>query len=482
MSAICFAALSGGALLSILLFQAAPARADGNPLNGASPRPFYIFAHNPNTLVGVRLALLDGANALEPDVTLAVCNTGDALDDFVDWDSSAPHRNGRCDDTKLVTWLDGVHLLAVDQPGLALIVFDLKSSVAIPVRGRIILDAIRKHLNFGGVNVNVILSVGTRDDFGAFEFDGLLDTLLPREGVMIDSENDAGAVVQLFFDRGYRQNIGYGDGTSGIGPRLVVAMDAAAWLRATIGLPRSVTYVYTIDLEDSMRTFIDAGVDEIITNSIPKLAAIVRGRSDVRLATRDDNPFLPLNEAYGLMIRTGDDGTDANVTFTLNGSLGSSKITVNTEPSGRMESGNTNFVTIPSRNLGGLKSITVENDGSGNRPDWLLQDITVQSARWLKPDPIYHYTARLNGTNRGHGFDVIPFRLDEFVWGGFSAVSDGTAASPWKTIVEAYRAVAPDGVIHVAAGAYVDNVVLSKPFKLMLWQDHGSGPVRIGSH
>jgi hypothetical protein len=43
--------------------------------------------------------------------------------------------------------------------------------------------------------------------------------------------------------------------------------------------------------------------------------------------------------------RTGDDGTDASITFTLEGS---GVVTVNTEPIGRMESG-TNFVTIPSK-------------------------------------------------------------------------------------------------------------------------------------
>ena len=232
-----------------------------------------------------------------------------------------------------------------------------------------------------------------------------------------------------------------------------------------------------------MRTFIDAGVDGIITGELRKLFGIVHGRSDVRPATRQNNPFQPLPEAYGLMIRTGDDGTDANITFTLEGSLGSSKITVNTAPFGRMESGETNFVTIPSRNLGALKSIIVENDGSGNRPNWLLRDITVQSARWLKPDPSYHYTATLNGINRGHEFDKIPFRLDEFAFAGFAGfVSDGTIANPRKKVGDAYGEVAPGGTIHVAAGLYSETVTLSKPCTLTFWADHGTGPVLIGRH
>jgi len=145
-----------------------------------------------------------------------------------------------------------------------------------------------------------------------------------------------------------------------------------------------------------------------------------------------------------------------------------------------MESGHTNFVTLPSGNLGVLKFITVENDGSGNRPNWSLQDITVQSAHWLRPDPSYHYAATLNGINRGHGFDKIRFRLDEFVWGGFTAASDGTSANPRKQVCDAYNEVAPGGVIHVAAGRYGEILTLSKPCTLGFWEEHGAGPAVVG--
>jgi hypothetical protein len=476
-----------GALFAVLASLsvtclAGPAWGDGNPLNGASPRPFYIFAHNPNTIADVERALSQGANALEPDITFTsqlTCGPN-RVDNLIDCDTDIPFNSCGCSHTHLVDWLKGVHDLAIRNPQLALVVFDVKSPAATAKNGSAILDAIRTHLNTGGVKLNFIISVGTKNDLAIFN--DILVLLKEREGVMVDGEDDAGAVANYFLSRGYDGNIGYGDGTTpGIGPRLVRAMDGAVWLRAAIGFPRSVTYVYTINLEDSMRTFIDAGVDGIITNELLTLTHIVHGRSDIRLATRQDNPFQPLPEAYGLMIRTGDDGTDANITFTLEGSLGSSKITVNTAPIGRMESGNTNFVTIPSRNLGALKSITVENDGSGNRPDWFLKDITVQSARWLKPDPSYHYIAVLNGINRGHGFDKIPFRLDEFVWGGVASfVSDGTAANPRGKVADAYREVAPGGTIHIATGVYSEKVSLSKPCTLTFWGDHGTGPVVLG--
>src|ERR1700758_2437576 len=111
-------------------FMVRPAHAEGGSstdLNGSDPRPFYIFAHNPNTVHDAEVALQAGANALEPDVTVAEpdtdnpsCGTGV----LVDWDSSFPNRDGLCSDTKFVDWLKGVHDLAIRYPGLALIVFD----------------------------------------------------------------------------------------------------------------------------------------------------------------------------------------------------------------------------------------------------------------------------------------------------------------------------------------------------------------------
>lgn len=227
-----------------------------------------------------------------------------------------------------------------------------------------------------------------------------------------------------------------------------------------------------------------AGIDGIISDNLSALTRIVRGRSDIRLATTHDNPFRPLNESYGLTIRTGDDGTDANIKFTIDGALGSAAITVNTAPLGRMEGGGIDFVTIPSKNLGALRSITVENDGTGNRPDWFIRDIEVQSGRWLGTDPSFHYYATLNGTNSGHGFDKIPFQSDMFVLSDIRPAivgfTEGTITDPDKTLAAAYLGVGIDGTIHVATGTYPERITLSKPCTLIFWSDHGKGPAVIG--
>src|SRR5258706_3885274 len=67
------------AVTTLLLFAFGPsAQASQNtPLNGSSPRPFYVVGHNPNTLADVDDALGAGANALEPDIQgMGDCDPG----------------------------------------------------------------------------------------------------------------------------------------------------------------------------------------------------------------------------------------------------------------------------------------------------------------------------------------------------------------------------------------------------------------------
>lgn len=505
---------SSGALCLILGLALAPihsASAQGNPLNGSSPRPFYIVAHNPNTLVDVQVALDNGANALEPDVTLVRCNTGNPLDDLVAWDSSAPNRDGCCSDTKLIDWLKRVHDLAIGNVPLALIVFDIKSSAATPEIGSLILNAIRTHLNFEGVDLNVILSVGTKDDLAVFE-KVIASPLRQREGVMVDGEDDAAAVVNYFFAIGYRGNIAYGDGTAGGGGSLPRAIGGAVGNRAATGYPRTVAYVYSIEHITTMNQFIDAGVDGIIPDRFPppkdldgqyiaRLKNVVAARKDVRLATRLDNPFVPNNEAYALQIRTANDatlggeGTNADLMFTIEGALGKASVTVNTgflNPllnSHRMEAGETDWVTIASKNLGVLKSITIHN-GGGLAADWKLLDINVYSAKWVNPLNAYRYTATFDDWINANTFRTLALKLqappphkmpDEYVWAATDhAYSDGAVAAPWTQVIDAYNFVSPGGTIHVATGVYGGKLILTKPCRLEFWPEQGSDPPSIG--
>jgi hypothetical protein len=147
-------------------------------------------------------------------------------------------------------------------------------------------------------------------------------------------------------------------------------------------------YAWTVNDDEEIREYIEIGVDGIISDDVSKLMTIsqeAQFSSIVRRATRIDNPFIPANFGYGLVIHTGDvwhAGTDANVTFTLNGTLGNVSKTIDTSLIKRMERNLWNSVTIPSDDLGDLQTITVKRDNDGNAPDWFLDKIFVHSFRF----------------------------------------------------------------------------------------------------
>jgi len=399
-------------------------------LNGTNARPFYVVAHNPNTLEETKTALEHGANALEPDLNILPAG---AIAPFFQPvpDGIVLYHDDTLTPTRvpltLEQYLDALHGLAKSNPDLALILFDVKPSVAElpggPDNGLQILTAIRTRLNTDGVNLNIIINVGSRDDIHLF--DKILSMLGEREGVQVDGENRADLIVGALKGAAHG-NIGYGDGTIGPGPNLPRAIDLASYLKASWGYPRVISDVFTIQEIPSMNFFIDAGADGIIPDIsdalapefsdpdyIDKLKALVGlpHHPEIRMATREDNPFKPELQAYGLQIGTmdtGTAGTNADLKFKLNGCRGSSELMYNTGmvygtySTGRMEANQADWVTIPSLNLGKLTSLEITNFGGGfgGAPDWDLADVSVGSARWIEPRFLQDkaYTATVNTT------------------------------------------------------------------------------------
>jgi hypothetical protein len=342
------------------------------------PRPFYVVGHNPNTVSDATDDVNDGANGLEPDVQV--------YEDHPD-QLCISHGTGEPSAPTLVAYLDGIHQLAADNPQLSLVVFDCKPEATSADHGFELLTAIREHLTFDN-DLNVIISVGKLDEGGFF--DRIVDLLGPREGLMVDAEDDPGAVTNYFTGRGITHQ-GYGNGISFanfvLGPYYRYTLEAACGIRAQAGRPAFI-YVWTVNAHDELREYLRIGVDGAITDDpsdLVDIAGEAEFSSLVRLASRADNPFKPANFGYGLHLHTADKwmaGTDANVTFTLTGAMGSASKTVNTELIKRMESDDWNWVTIPSDDLGSLTSITVQRDNDGNGPDWFLDRIDVRSARF----------------------------------------------------------------------------------------------------
>lgn len=156
------------------------------------PRPFYVVGHNPNTLAEVREALAEGANVIEPDVNV--------YDDHPD-ELCISHGEGDADAPSFVAYLKGLHDLATE-PGspLALVVFDCKPAVATAgMANACSVLFVRLYLTFD-LALTIMISVG-KIAHGAI-FDRIAGTLGPREGAMIDAENDPAAVVNYFRNRG----------------------------------------------------------------------------------------------------------------------------------------------------------------------------------------------------------------------------------------------------------------------------------------
>lgn len=347
-----------------------------NPCLG--PRPFYVVGHNPNTIADVLKALDGGANAIEPDVNVFSHDETQLCISHGEGDKDAP---------TLTQFLTDLHDIAVKRPQLALVVFDCKPKTNNPRHGLILLNAIRSILTHD-VSLSAIISVAELKDTAMF--DNIKGMIGAREGLMIDFENDP-VQISNFFSGINVAHQGFGNGISVfndlLGPNVRPSMERACEFRAATAKLRFI-YVWTVNAKHLEREYIRIGVDGMISDDVAEVRRIMMESEFqplVRMATRTDNPFRPAVCAYGLEIHTADvlhAGTDSNVTFTLTGSSGSAKITVDTSLPGRMERNEMNFVTLQSSDRGSLQSITVQHDSAGNAPDWFLDRIIVRSARF----------------------------------------------------------------------------------------------------
>jgi glycerophosphoryl diester phosphodiesterase len=344
-------------------------------------RPFYVLAHNPNSLEAARAALDVGANAIEPDVNVYAARP-DVLC------IGEPSLLGGGNDPaapSLSEYLTGLHQLALERPELALVVFDCKPKAATLELGATLLQTIRSLLTFD-TDLNVVISVASLSHTSIFE--QIRHDLRLREALMIDQENDPVRVATFFTNAGVERHC-YGNGISFLnsllGPNVRPSLERACELRAATGAPRF-TYAWTVDAARLMREYIRIGVDGIITNNVGRLRAVSAEpefQSTIRRATRADDPFAGPRRAYGLIVHTGDKwmaGTDARVTFILTGAAGSAGVTVDTRRRARMERNAWNYVTLETGDLGPLHAITVQHDNQGNAPGWYLDRIVVESA------------------------------------------------------------------------------------------------------
>lgn len=243
-------------------------------------RPFYAIDHKATEIVEVRKALEAGANAVECDIRYFDNRLWVEHDDT---DS----------EVRLDHWLDGVRNLANaygDQ--FALVIFDIKEEGMSAHRVWQLREQVRTRLT-DSTGLNVIFSVAElgRGDM----FDQIHDDLGAREALSIDEHDSALAVVEFFRQHGVNNNC-FGNGTSAYGIEgsgIRDSLSDAIWYKRLYGFI-SLVYVWTIDAKSSMRRWIDAGVDGMLTNHPENLTEVLRMwpyRECIRLATREESPF-----------------------------------------------------------------------------------------------------------------------------------------------------------------------------------------------
>jgi hypothetical protein len=349
-------------------------------LSMPEPRRFYVACHNPNSLEEVRAALENGANALAPDINVYASDSSRLCMSHGEGDDTAP---------SLEHYLQGLHDLLQEKKqyqSLSLVIFDCKPTASKPEFGLAILTAIRQYLTYD-TDLNIILSVAELSQQAIFDL--IKDQLREREGLAVDEEDDPQAVTD-FFSQMSVANQGYGNGISVGDPSITApearpAIERACLMRLATHRPRFV-YAWTINDEELMREYIRIGVDGLITDEVGKLIEIVGQCSErVRMAKRTDSLMQSADFGYCLSIHTGKvpmAGTDAHLTFILQGKLGSARVTVDASLNFRMERGDWDYVLMPSPDLGELESITVQRDNQGHAPDWYLDRIVIESHRY----------------------------------------------------------------------------------------------------
>jgi hypothetical protein len=357
----------------------------------AGPRPFYRIGHNPNDFETVVEQLGVGANALEPDVNRHTSSN----------DLYISHGLAGDDNLTLTEYLDQLHTVAVANPQLALIMFDCKSPACSQGNGLILLKAIREHLTFD-LPLNIIISIASLDDASMFEL--IYPILRSREGLQVDQYDNVVAVADYFSALGIHSKcFGYGNTVQEphFTPHLRPNIEEGVGLKGGEDRFKWV-YEWSDDDPTLQHQFIYMGVDGIIADTVidlpllptvPSLGLanlrIVTEQPEflpvIRIATRKDNPFKPPNANYVIAVHTGDvlnAATDANITYTLTGTLGTAAKVIDASLAGTYSRDQWDYVTVQSGDIGPLTSITVVTDGTGWASGWFLDRVQIRSWRW----------------------------------------------------------------------------------------------------
>ncbi|MES2890750.1 MAG: PLAT/LH2 domain-containing protein [Bacteroidota bacterium] len=344
-------------------------------------RPFYIIAHNPNTIEEAREYLNKGVNAIEPDIlhvdgTFYVCH------------HALPSYEGI---PTVQEYLRDLKALLLDREyDLSLMIWDMKET---DFDINDFVEIVRE--NFSGAPFDAITMLITHGDAHEFvnRYNGKYDNI----AVGVDESNVPPAELEEIFRNGGQTNISYADGiTTFLAKPGVYGNIISALSCRDKNEPGTFGFIYTWVLakEASMRRYLDTYLDGIMVDppAVERLRKLVTGEpynEIYRLATNGDNPFkkTPIPH-YQLDIKTSGKlgaGTDARIIFTLAGSNSRSlkSLPVNGNDWGAFERGTITQVLLEGIDVGEIESLTIEPITAGLTAAWLPESITVNS-NWLQ--------------------------------------------------------------------------------------------------
>jgi hypothetical protein len=244
-------------------------------------RPFYAIAHHCNLVSDLRAALEAGANAIECDV---------------EWDERlwVRHPAALKEPLPSGTPLDEyLHVLRTEAhaqgESLALVIFDIKPTLT-EDHVTELFSCARAELADSGLNV--VLTVPKNERVGVFA--GIVGSLGSHEAVGVDEEDDPQQVRERLLRAGVTRG-GYGNGIDSslphfAGGSMEEAVRRAVELRDSEGA-FALVYRWTLNTKASMRTYLDLGVDGIMTDDLDDLLEVLEEgpyRGAFRLARRGD--------------------------------------------------------------------------------------------------------------------------------------------------------------------------------------------------
>lgn len=237
------------------------------------PRPFYLIAHNPNTVEDAVASLTAGANALEPDVFYK--DNDFYVNDVIPlWSKLFPPRKG----PRLADYLTGLQDAIVKSKTsvrplyLVRIFFDTKNLEQYHVS--LLYDLIRASFTLPDVAFSITSS--NKKSFSSFN--GFL-LKAASDTIGIDGGYSAKEADQFF--QQMQMSYTYGNGNS-VPLLSTISTDYFTEIMTAIQLrdngnkiKPTLVYAWTVNSKDSMRAYLSLGVDGFITDKIERALKVL---------------------------------------------------------------------------------------------------------------------------------------------------------------------------------------------------------------